>query len=103
MTAAEHESDLKLTTDNPYPALTGELWGNYCEVFRENWPRFLRHHTVPLLSKDYPGNANVPHSFKVRPHQGIDHKWQLHVIHKSRWDTAPLILFIAAWNTAQFN
>ena len=26
MTAAERKSDVKLTTDIPYPTLTGELW-----------------------------------------------------------------------------
>ena len=30
ITAAEHESDLELTTDTPYLALTGELWGVCC-------------------------------------------------------------------------
>ena len=35
MTAAEHKTDFKLT-DNPYLALTGELWGVYCEDFGEN-------------------------------------------------------------------
>ena len=37
MTAAERQSDLKLTTDIPYLALTGELWGVYCEDLGQNW------------------------------------------------------------------
>ena len=37
MTSAEHESDLKLTTDTPYLTLTGELWGVCCEEIGENW------------------------------------------------------------------
>ena len=36
MTAAERELDFNLTTDTPYLALTGELWGVYCEYFGEN-------------------------------------------------------------------
>ena len=36
MTAAEHESELKHTTDTPNIALTGKLWGAYCENFGEN-------------------------------------------------------------------
>ena len=31
-----NESDIRLTTDTPYLALTGELWGVYCEDFGEN-------------------------------------------------------------------
>ena len=40
MTAAERKSDFKLTTDTPYLALTGDLWGVYYENFEENWPRY---------------------------------------------------------------
>ena len=36
MTAAEHESDLKLTTDIPYLTPTGELWGVCWEEIEEN-------------------------------------------------------------------
>ena len=39
MTAAEHESDLKLSTDTPYLTLMGELWGACCEKIGENWQR----------------------------------------------------------------
>ena len=35
MTAADQESDLKLTTYTPYLALTGELWGICCEEIKE--------------------------------------------------------------------
>ena len=43
--AAEHESDLKLTTDIPYLTLTGELWGVSCEKIekqkqKQTWPRY---------------------------------------------------------------
>ena len=31
ITVAESESDIRITTDNPYHALTGELWGVYYE------------------------------------------------------------------------
>ena len=37
---AEFKSDFKLTTDTPYLALTGELWGVYCEDLWENWLRY---------------------------------------------------------------
>ena len=40
MAAAEHKSDFKLTTNIPYLALTGELWGVYCKNLGENWPRY---------------------------------------------------------------
>ena len=40
-TATECKSDFKfLTTDTPYLALTGELWGLYYENFEENWRRY---------------------------------------------------------------
>ena len=38
MAAAESKSDIELTKDTPYPALTGELCGVCCEDLRENWP-----------------------------------------------------------------
>ena len=34
---AENESDIRIITDTPYLALTGELWAVYCEDFGENW------------------------------------------------------------------
>ena len=37
MTVAECISNFNLTTDTPHLALTGELWGVYCEYFGENW------------------------------------------------------------------
>ena len=40
MTTEECQLDLKLTTDTPYLALTGELWGVYCEDLGKNWPRY---------------------------------------------------------------
>ena len=40
MTAAEHESDLKLTTDTPYLTLTHELWDVCCEEIAENRPHY---------------------------------------------------------------
>ena len=40
ITAAESESDIRITTDTPYLALTGELWGVCCEDLGENWPRY---------------------------------------------------------------
>ena len=42
---AEHVSDFNLTRDTPHLALTGELWGVYCEDFGENWP----HHNGTAL------------------------------------------------------
>ena len=40
MTIAERTSNIRLTKDTPYLALTGELWGVFCEEFGENWPRY---------------------------------------------------------------
>ena len=37
MTAAEHESDLKVTTDTPYLTRMGELLGVCCEEIGANW------------------------------------------------------------------
>ena len=31
ITVAESESDIRITADTPYLALTGELWGVYCD------------------------------------------------------------------------
>ena len=40
MTMAERKSNIRLTKDTPYLALTGELWGVFWEDFEENWPRY---------------------------------------------------------------
>ena len=40
MITRERKSNFWLTTDTPYLALTGELWGVYYENFEENWPRY---------------------------------------------------------------
>ena len=38
VTDAEYKSQCDPTKDTPYLALTGELWGVFCEDFKENWP-----------------------------------------------------------------
>ena len=40
MTVAESESDIRITRNAPYLALTGKLWSVYCEDFGGNWPRY---------------------------------------------------------------
>ena len=37
---SEYQSDAGWTKDTPYLALMGELWGDFCEDFGENWPRY---------------------------------------------------------------
>ena len=37
---AESESYIRITRDTPYLALTGELWGIYCEDLGEKWPSY---------------------------------------------------------------
>ena len=37
---AEYQSDAGTTKDTPYLALTGELWGVFCEYLRENQLRY---------------------------------------------------------------
>ena len=46
MTATEHKSDFKLTTDTLYLALTGEQWGAYYDNFEENWRVLTAPHCV---------------------------------------------------------
>ena len=40
VTEAEYKSEFEHTKDTPYFALTGEIWGVFCEDFEENWPRY---------------------------------------------------------------
>ena len=40
MIVAKSEADIRITTDTPNLALTGELWSVFCEDFGENWPRY---------------------------------------------------------------
>ena len=37
---AEHKSEFVFIRDTPYLALTGGLWGVWCEKYDENWPRY---------------------------------------------------------------
>ena len=39
-TEAECASELTITKDIPYLALTGKLWDVYCDNFGENWPHY---------------------------------------------------------------
>ena len=39
-TGAEYQSDAGSTKDTPYLALTGELWGVFCEYLWENLPQY---------------------------------------------------------------
>ena len=39
-TEAKYQSEAEPTKDTPYPALTGKLWGVFCEYFGENWLRY---------------------------------------------------------------
>ena len=39
-TEVEYQSDAGSTKDNPYLALTGELWDVFCEYLWEKWPRY---------------------------------------------------------------
>ena len=38
--AIKHKSEFDLTKYTLYLALTGELWGVYCEELGEFWPRY---------------------------------------------------------------
>ena len=51
MTTAKHKSEVRLTKDTPYLALTGVLRGVYCENFRGVWPRYndIAFYKVPAL------------------------------------------------------
>ena len=37
---AEYQLDAESTKDTPYLALTGELWGVFCECLWENLPHY---------------------------------------------------------------
>ena len=37
----EQWQQLGLTKDTPYLALTGELWGFFCDDFGEHWPCYI--------------------------------------------------------------
>ena len=41
MTATEHKSDFKLTSDTPYLTLMDELWGVYYENFEKKINRVI--------------------------------------------------------------
>ena len=64
MTATEHKSDFKLTTDTPYLALTGELWVSIMIILKKidrvitaphcTW---FVHHTHAAIFLCYYGNC----------------------------------------------
>ena len=56
MTATECKSDFKLTTDTPYHALMGELWGVYYENFEENW--LCYNNTTLYVTMQFMGHNN---------------------------------------------
>ena len=46
ITVAESEADIRITTDTPYIAFAGELWGVYCEHFGENYRVITTPHCI---------------------------------------------------------
>ena len=59
MTATERKSNLKLSRDTPYLALTGELWGVCSEHFKEN---SLRYNGTALYRVFYGKQVRSHHS-----------------------------------------
>ena len=77
ITVLEIELDIRITTANPYLALTSELWGVYWEDFGEKWPHYkntaLYNFTMWMVNiyiytwqsdtktKWRDANSNIPH------------------------------------------
>ena len=57
MAAAECKSDFKRTTDTPYLAREGEIWGVYCDEIAENLPRY--NGTALYLAKRWLGSLTL--------------------------------------------
>ena len=68
-TATKRKSDFKLTTDTPYLALPGELWGAYYENLEENWQ--LYNGTALYLEENRPWyNDTALHYMSSFRHMG---------------------------------
>ena len=52
ITVVESESDFRITTDTPYLALTGELWGVWCDDFGRKLTMLHRLRTVVGLGHE---------------------------------------------------
>ena len=96
VTEVKYASEVIFTIDIPYLALTGELWGAFCEDLGENWPRykgtahtlleisqvlgyFEWHHLILFVTlqqiTDNQGNFEVNMSnslFSIMPADGIE-------------------------------
>ena len=75
ITVAESESGFRITTDTPYLALTGELWGVFCEDFAENRVITTPHSILWIIGISTTGLANltciqhvmvVPQQYNIR-------------------------------------
>ena len=67
MTKGEHKSNICLTKDTPYLALTGELWRDYCENFGDSWTHYngiVLYITGPLYG-EVASEAASPHKSRV--------------------------------------
>ena len=72
MTVAEHDSDVKLTTDTAYIALTGKPWGVCGEKNGENWPRYYStalYHIKRTVSMELPDRHAASIFTLAEPHR----------------------------------
>ena len=80
ITASGSDSDFIITPDTPYLALTGELWGVYCEDLGENWLRC--NGTIKAAAESYispcMGLLPVTKSCGLRIHQGCRDRFPCH-------------------------
>ena len=73
-TVAVSKSDFRITTDSPYFALLGELWGVCCEDLKENWLCYIGIMLyIGMFVENISGlflglrPANERHRYKVTP------------------------------------
>ena len=102
-TEAEYRLDAVSPKETPYLALTGELWGVFCEYLWENWPRYngtalysdilaeksLRHDWPPsmFVSLNCINYININERPKVRLYGERNSKGFVEKINSKQWNT----------------
>ena len=106
MTVAEHKSDLQLTKDTPYLALTGELWGVYCDNLEENWPLYngtvltypcRKRNTAYLRSKreSFLFTPGYAFQFPWDSNKGVFSFLQIHLKKQKHHEMAPINMIMS--------
>ena len=77
MTEVKYVSEVIITKDTTYLALTGELWCVFCEDLGENWPRYKRTALYFASYREFISTPTLPAIWPI-PSIAVTLEWKCH-------------------------